>query len=188
MAMSIHVPWILKSCRCFFRWKFSSLCERHGRHGEPVALERLGKTHLCDLGHSGMSQTTTKIRETSWFAYICINLKRQNIWGFWLSLVHDYGIFVELPIWNIVNMEFSLLTLPNPFGWGSFSQVAALGQNFQIVWISRRRPTLKDMKYVAGVIVPLKFRTCCACTCKDYVCKHSQPKWHCHFGSRAFVT
>ena len=32
------------------------------------------------------------------------------------------------------------------------------------------------------------FRTCCACTCKDYVCKHSQPKWHCHFGSRAFVT
>ena len=53
-------------------------------------------------------------------------------------------------------MEFSLLTLPNPFGWGSFSQVAALGQNFQIVWISRRRPTLKDMKYVAGVIVPLK--------------------------------
>ena len=21
------------------------------------------------------------------------------------------------------------------------------------------------------------FRTCCACTCKDYVCKHSQPKW-----------
>ena len=32
-----------------------------------------------------------------------------------------------------------------------------------------------------------KLRTCCACTCKDYVCKHSQPKWHCHFGSRAFV-
>ena len=32
------------------------------------------------------------------------------------------------------------------------------------------------------------FRTCCACTCKDYACKHSQPKWHCHFGSRAFVT
>ena len=30
-------------------------------------------------------------------------------------------------------------------------------------------------------------RTCCACTCKDYVCKHSQPKWRCHFGSRAFV-
>ena len=34
----------------------------------------------------------------------------------------------------------------------------------------------------------VKFRTCCACTCKDYVCKHSQPKWHCHFVSRAFVT
>ena len=30
------------------------------------------------------------------------------------------------------------------------------------------------------------FRTCCACTCKDYACKHSQPKWHCHFGSSAF--
>ena len=27
------------------------------------------------------------------------------------------------------------------------------------------------------------FRTCCACTCKDYVCMHSQPKWLCHFGS-----
>ena len=27
------------------------------------------------------------------------------------------------------------------------------------------------------------FRTCCACTCKDYVCIHSQPKWLCHFGS-----
>ena len=26
-------------------------------------------------------------------------------------------------------------------------------------------------------------RTCCACTCKDYVCIHSQPKWPCHFGS-----
>ena len=26
-------------------------------------------------------------------------------------------------------------------------------------------------------------RTCCACTCKDYVCIHSQPKWLCHFGS-----
>ena len=28
-----------------------------------------------------------------------------------------------------------------------------------------------------------KLRTCCACTCKDYVCIHSQPKWPCHFGS-----
>ncbi len=31
--------------------------------------------------------------------------------------------------------------------------------------------------------VPTSFRTCCACTCKDYVCIHSQPKWPCHFGS-----
>ena len=29
-------------------------------------------------------------------------------------------------------------------------------------------------------------RTCCACTCKDYVCRHSQPKWQCHFGSSLF--
>ena len=28
-----------------------------------------------------------------------------------------------------------------------------------------------------------ELRTCCACTCKDYVCIHSQPKWPCHFGS-----
>ena len=25
---------------------------------------------------------------------------------------------------------------------------------------------------------PKRFRTCCACTCKDYVCRHSQAKWH----------
>ena len=29
-------------------------------------------------------------------------------------------------------------------------------------------------------------RTCRACTCKDYVCRHSQPKWQCHFGSSLF--
>ena len=33
--------------------------------------------------------------------------------------------------------------------------------------------------------INLYFRTCCACTCKDYVCRHAQPKWHCHFSSLA---
>ena len=35
--------------------------------------------------------------------------------------------------------------------------------------------------------VKVKFRTCCACTCKDYVCIHSQPKWLCHFGSSSIL-
>ena len=42
--------------------------------------------------------------------------------------------------------------------------------------VSQETPSISKWKY-------MKFRTCCACTCKDYVCKHSQPKWHCHFGS-----
>ena len=29
----------------------------------------------------------------------------------------------------------------------------------------------------------VQFGTCCACTCKDYVCRQSLPKWHCQFGS-----
>ena len=27
----------------------------------------------------------------------------------------------------------------------------------------------------------LKFRLWCACTCKDYMCKRSEPTWHSHF-------
>ena len=44
----------------------------------------------------------------------------------------------------------------------------------------------KFQKFQDEAYLPKYFRTCCACTCKDYVCKHTQPKWHCHFGSSAF--
>ena len=34
----------------------------------------------------------------------------------------------------------------------------------------------------------VQFGACRACTCKDYVRRHSQPKWHCHFGPRCVAT